>query len=117
MRRKTKNFLASALVATAILLLGSCSQDDDNGWKGGLVMTVHWEHYKDASVICHKLEAKAAGEDPKSFESDSIPHGCRSVKGRDCYVFTGEDSPSGTFGELVQDCFETREFEIDVERD
>jgi len=63
----------------------------------------------------HKLEAKELGKDPRSFESDPTPHGCRSVKGQDCYVYTGEDSNPSAFGELVQDCFETREADIDRE--
>lgn len=106
--------LTSMLTVCALLTMVACS-GSDNGWKGGLVMTVHSSRYKDASKVCHKIEAEAVGKDPASFQSDPIPHGCRQVKDKDCYVYTGDDTPEGMFGELVQDCFETRAADIDGE--
>ena len=77
-------------------------------------MTVHWEHYKDVAAICHKLEAESIGEDPRSFKSEPV-EGCRKVDGKDCYVYTGERTRDRLLGDLLQDCFETREAEIDRE--
>jgi hypothetical protein len=89
----------SALIA--LFSVAACS-GDDSGWKGGLQMTVHSEHYDDPSVICHKLQAETERQDPSSFAVEKVD-GCHKVKGRDCYVYTGDRTYYKRFGELV-DC-------------
>ncbi len=99
------------LTVIGIALVAGCSGKDDDNWRGGLVMQVHWNHYSDASGPCHRLLAKAADKGPDSFTSKPA-HACREIKGTDCYVYSDESAKATDFGELVRDCFDTRDMEI-----
>jgi hypothetical protein len=106
--------LSRILTVCALISLAACS-GNDTGWQGGTVMSIHWEHYKETAAICHKLEAESVGKDPGSFESEPV-EGCRRVEGEDCYVYTGEDTSGRMFGDLLRNCFETREADIEREK-
>jgi hypothetical protein len=75
------------------------------------MMKVHWLHYNDATGPCHRMLARATDRDPDSFTSKPT-HACREIKGMDCNVYSDETAKVTAFGELVRDCFDTRDAEI-----
>jgi hypothetical protein len=75
-------------------------------------MNVHSILYKDASAPCHRLEARAIVKNADTFESKPV-HACREIRGSDCYVYSDSVAKGSDFGELVQDCFDTRRSEIE----
>jgi hypothetical protein len=99
------------LTVMGIALIAGCSGKDDDNWLGGLSMHVHWHHYKDATGPCHRMLARATNRDPDSFTSKPT-HACREIKDTDCNVYSDESAKATDFGELVQDCFDTRNSEI-----
>jgi hypothetical protein len=97
-----KTIPALALLCSTCLV--GCG-GDDSGWVGGQRITVYWERYKDAGSVCQKKRAEALGADPAVLES-APAQSCYSVKGTDCFVYTGEGATHKKFGQLVQPCFE-----------
>ncbi len=96
-----------------ILLSATACSDDDNGWKGGLQMTVDWSHYTDATPTCRRIEAERTGKDPSSIESENS---CFRIDGKHCYVLTSDRTEDDRFGQLVRNCFDIRQDVIERER-
>jgi hypothetical protein len=107
-----QSFMEVLALATTIAIAG-CSNGDGN-WEGGLMMKVHWYHYKDAAAPCHRLEARSLGKDPDSYEIEPI-QGCHVIDDKDCIIYTGDRAAGNLFGKLVQNCFEDRQRVIDME--
>jgi hypothetical protein len=96
-----------------VLLSAAACSDNDSAWKGGLQMTVDWSHYTDATPTCRRIEAERTGKDPSSIEPEDS---CLRIDGKHCYVLTSDRTKDDRFGQLVRNCFDIRQDEIDREK-